>query len=93
MNEAQLNEERVAAWLAAKEAKAKAERAVEEAERNMLADMGDMLVGACGLGVLTLKQIVSNRIDTKQLRERFAEIAQQVTVESTSVRLVWKGAK
>lgn len=89
---ATLNSDRVSAWLAAKERKAIAERELEAAEREMLADMGEALVGSCNLGTLTMKQVVSNRIDTKALRERFAEIAQQVTVESTSVRLVWKGA-
>ena len=93
MDKAKLNNDKVAAWLAAKEAKADADAAVKRAELAMLADMGDMLIGACDLGTLTLNQIISNRIDTKMLRERFADVADQVTVQSTSVRLAWKGVR
>lgn len=89
---AQLNSEKVSQWLAAKAAAARAKVELEIAERKMLEDMGEMLVGICDLGVLTMKQVVSHRIDSKLLRAQFADVAQQVTVESVSVRMNWKDA-
>jgi putative phage-type endonuclease len=77
-------------------AKAEADAATERqraAENTLRVLLGDAEIGMVdGRPLVTWKPVTSHRVDSKALRAQFPDIAEQVTVPSTSRRLVIKEA-
>ena len=79
-----------AAWESAKAAKRLAEKAEDEAKALMLQAMGDANEGIVLKGTVRVTEVTARRIDATLLKEKYPEIAAEVTKESTYKKVGFK---
>lgn len=79
--EAEVDDGLVYEYIVAKEAKKMAEKRHEDAQRALIHALGHAERGISNVARLTYREQVQNRVDTRLLKEKFPEVAEQVTVQ------------